>query len=173
MDNSAKNKKFRKIIAIIVVVVLVVFALLVIISKRPQHAGAGKTSAEDYNSRIDYRDEMNCRVGGSGDEGGFVLAATDGWSKVSIENLEINGTKVNIKIIDDAIYYNDGSDKLFAYNLDYLNHEKNIDLFEMLKVNNSGTTISCRGQNKNMYVVENQARYKDITSWKYFDETEE
>ena len=30
-----------------------------------------------------------------------------------------------------------------------------------------------RENGKNMYVVENQARYKDITSWKYFDEAEE
>lgn len=163
MDNSNKKRKFLKIVLIILAVIGAIFLVLVLISKRPQHAGAGKTEVADYNARIDYRDEMNCRVGNKGDSNSFVVAATDGWSKLYVGDYDLNGRKVTIRIENETLYFEADSDRI-KYDPGYFDYANNINLIESLKLQEGDSRkISCKGQETNLYDITGYRKFEDLT----------
>ena len=164
MDSSVRKTKIFKTIAIILAVLLIIFVALILFSKRPQTAGKGSISAEDFNARIEYHDEMNCRVGDKKDDA-YNLAATDGWEQVTIENYELNGEKITIHIVGEKYYVKTG-DSAKIYNLDYLNELYNFDFIESLKLSNDDERkIYCGSQDKTKYQMEDRLKYED-QSWK-------
>lgn len=166
MDNNVKKQKIIKLALVIFACVIVVFLGLIIYSKRTQVAGKGKTSIDDYNARIEYRDEMNCNVGEQKDESHFILAATDGWDNVSIENYDLNGEKVSIIISEDKLYVDASSGKKI-YSLDYFNYEYKTDLFEDLKLSDGDSrAVRCYAQDSSKYDLRNSRQYEDWSSRK-------
>ena len=164
MDSSVRKTKIIKISAIVLAILLVIFVALILFSKRPQTAGKGTTSVEAFNARIDYHDEMNCRVGDKKDDA-YNVAATDGWEQVTIENYELNGQKTTIYIVGEK-YYVKANDSAKVYNLEYLNQLYGINFVESLKLSeDDDRKIYCDSQDVAKYQIENQLSYEDL-SWK-------
>ena len=171
MGNSDKNKKIIKVVGIVLVVVFVILVALALFSKRPQNAGTGTTSIQDYNARIDYHDEMNCHVGDKKDKGALNVSATDGWTKISIENYELNGEKVTIHVVDDSVYLKSSSEKSI-YSLEYFNKANNVDLYESLKLSEDDSRkIYCYAQSDEKYQIEKPTEYKNLI-WKTVQDEE-
>lgn len=165
MNNSDKKQKIIKIAIIAVSVFFGVFIILILISQRPQNAGTGNASVGDFNARIDYHDEMNCRVGDKKDNSSFVVAAKDGWNEAVIENFEIDGQKTNLHVIGDKIYVDKGGDKK-AYNIAYFNYEYSLDFPNSLMLSSDDSRkIRCSAQDEEVYQIGDLKNYEDI-SWK-------
>lgn len=171
MNNSDKKQKLKKIAIISAAIFFGVFIILIMISQRPQTAGKGNVSASDYNDRIDYRDEMNCRIGGKKDESGFTVAAKDGWSEVAIKNYDLNGQKVQLHMVGEKLYVNRDGD-LKIYNVDYFNHEFSQNFPDSLMLSEGDSRkIHCTSQETSDYIIEKQRDYEDL-SWKQVENEE-
>lgn len=173
MDNGAKKQKLTKIALIVFVIVVAFFLGLILYSRRPQRVGKGKTSVADFNSRIDYHDEMNCVVGEKNNNDNLVISATDGWANALIENYDLANEKVTIRIADDK-YYVDAPSGKKIYNLEYFNYEYKIDFFESLKLSDDDARpINCYAQDSSKYVLKNPREYEDYSMRKVEDEEEQ
>jgi len=164
MDENVKRRKGIKIVLIILMVVLIVFVVLVAISNRPQHAGKGDISILDFNSRIDYRDEMNCRIGDASDKDALRVSAKDGWREYNIENLRLGEELARVYVNNDRVYLKTNTE-MSIYNLAYFNYKYSQNLPESLMLDESDERkIHCGTQDKDDYDLEHVLDYENLVN---------